>query len=571
MEIDVMFQGRLSKKLVFCIMLISGVFTLLSTSYTVYHDYRNRISALEQQVKDIVDSYEQPLGVAIYKSQTLIVTLILETFRGLSDEYLAAAKDSDGKNVMTVANIEQDEIMGKMNALGTRNNYFTYKKEIDFGLSKYVTNGEVVVIEGYVGSIEVTVSTEHVKREIIGNIKTILVAQFIKTLIVSLFILFLIDKLILSRQIRIVNWLREFSKNQSIDPLQLRKTIHPDELDDMTYVINDMGSKIVSHQKSLENTVNDRTRELVVKNTELENAQKELHLMLHSKSLALNHIEETLSTALWETDIFGNIISMSESLDKNVLRTDSGTNVLRLSEVVSLPRSKNKDSFDKVLKGIFDSREPFTIHDTEIKNSFGNRISIRLDGRPKIIDGAFTGYNGTITDISSEKKLRMLAYSDGLTGLANRLALEHHFEKTQQRAKRLNFSNGIMALDLDFFKSINDNYGHAVGDDVLKAVALSLSDCVREEDCVARIGGEEFVVLVQGVTLEGLITLAERINESVRSLRPSSLPIERKITVSIGLTIVALNEQLSDALKRADDFLYMSKKNGRDTVSYDSK
>ncbi|SNY45964.1 diguanylate cyclase (GGDEF) domain-containing protein [Arsukibacterium tuosuense] len=566
-----MFQGRLSKKLVFCIMLISGVFTLLSTSYTVYHDYRNRISALEQQVKDIVDSYEQPLGVAIYKSQTLIVTLILETFRGLSDEYLAAAKDSDGKNVMTVANIEQDEIMGKMNALGTRNNYFTYKKEIDFGLSKYVTNGEVVVIEGYVGSIEVTVSTEHVKREIIGNIKTILVAQFIKTLIVSLFILFLIDKLILSRQIRIVNWLREFSKNQSIDPLQLRKTIHPDELDDMTYVINDMGSKIVSHQKSLENTVNDRTRELVVKNTELENAQKELHLMLHSKSLALNHIEETLSTALWETDIFGNIISMSESLDKNVLRTDSGTNVLRLSEVVSLPRSKNKDSFDKVLKGIFDSREPFTIHDTEIKNSFGNRISIRLDGRPKIIDGAFTGYNGTITDISSEKKLRMLAYSDGLTGLANRLALEHHFEKTQQRAKRLNFSNGIMALDLDFFKSINDNYGHAVGDDVLKAVALSLSDCVREEDCVARIGGEEFVVLVQGVTLEGLITLAERINESVRSLRPSSLPIERKITVSIGLTIVALNEQLSDALKRADDFLYMSKKNGRDTVSYDSK
>lgn len=566
-----MFQGRLSKKLVLCIMLTSGLFTLFSTSYTVYHDYRSRISALEQQVKDIVDSYEQPLGVAIFKSQTLIVSLILETFRGLSDEYLAAAKDSDGKNIMTVSNVDQNEILGRIKALGTKNNYFTHKKDIDFALSKYITNGELVIIEGYVGSIEVTVSSEHVKREIIGNIKTILIAQFIKTLIVSILILFLINKLILSRQTKIVNWLREFSKNQSIAPLQLRKTIHPDELEDMIDVINDMGSRIASHQKSLENTVNDRTRELVVKNAELENAQKELHLMLHSKSLALNHIEETLSTALWETDIFGNIISMSESLDKNVLRNESGTSVLRLSDVVSLPKSKNKDSFDKVLKEIFDSREPFTIHDTEIKNSFGNRISIRLDGRPKIIDGAFTGYNGTITDISSEKKLRILAYSDGLTGLANRLALEHHFEKTQQRAKRLNFSNGIMALDLDFFKSINDNFGHAVGDDVLKAVALSISGCVREEDCVARIGGEEFVVLVQGVTLEGLITLAERINESVRSLRPSSLPIERKITVSIGLTIVTLNEQLSDALKRADDFLYMSKKSGRDTVSYDSK
>lgn len=126
-----------------------------------------------------------------------------------------------------------------------------------------------------------------------------------------------------------------------------------------------------------------------------------------------------------------------------------------------------------------------------------------------------------------------------------------------------------MLLDLDFFESINDNFGHSVGDEVLKAVATALTECIRDEDCVARIGGEEFVVVVQGATADGLITLAKRINDSIASLKIPALPIKKQITVSIGLTLLNKQDSLQSGLERADTYLYKAKDNGRNRFATD--
>ncbi|MGO4893736.1 GGDEF domain-containing protein [Flavobacterium sp. W21_SRS_FM6] len=562
------FQGRLSKKLVIYIMLFSGVFTLAATSYTVYFDYQNRMFAFKQQVEDLLKSYESPLGIAIHLSQNEIVNSISMAFRVLSDEYGVLIRDESGNKI--IESYSSDGIFDVKNNPETREQYLIYSKPLYVDITFLGINEEILKkIEGKKGSIELIVGTGQIKQDVLINIKAILLTQAIKAFIVSLFILFLVNKLVLNRQRKIINWLRDFSHNQQVKELEQRDTNFFDELDDMVSTVNHMGKQIVSHQKILESTVNDRTRELVIKNTELEITQKELHLLLHSKSSALSHIEETLSTWLWETDIFGNITTMSDYLSENAKPKTTERNVIRLSDLVELPSSSNQTSGDKVIKSIFDSREPFTIHDAEIRKSSGEAISIRIDGRPKIINDQYQGYNGTITDISSEKRLNKLAYSDGLTGLANRVALENYYESTNQRSSRLGFSIGLMALDLDFFKSINDNFGHAVGDEVLKAVANTLTECIRDEDCVARIGGEEFVVIVQGATADGLITLAKRINDSVASLKIPTLPLQKQVTVSIGFTLLNIEDSLQSGLERADTYLYKAKNNGRNRFATD--
>ncbi|MDC2888565.1 diguanylate cyclase [Psychrosphaera algicola] len=109
-------------------------------------------------------------------------------------------------------------------------------------------------------------------------------------------------------------------------------------------------------------------------------------------------------------------------------------------------------------------------------------------------------HNHTIAleDIVKERtaELSKLAYTDSLTGIANRTAFFLKSEEELRRSRRLSYDVGVMMLDLDHFKSINDNYGHDAGDKVLKLIAETMNDIIREEDTVGRIGGEEFAVIV---------------------------------------------------------------------------
>ena len=163
----------------------------------------------------------------------------------------------------------------------------------------------------------------------------------------------------------------------------------------------------------------------------------------------------------------------------------------------------------------------------------------------------------------AKTELEHLAYTDSLTSVANRLAFFKQAEREIKRARRLSYDIGIMMLDLDYFKKINDTYGHEAGDEVLIKAAEALKNCLRENDCIGRIGGEEFAIIVSGAEKSGMHNLASRLRKSIQTLKFSFLGNEQNVTISIGYTVVNVGESFKVSLKRADKHLYSAKENGR--------
>lgn len=168
-----------------------------------------------------------------------------------------------------------------------------------------------------------------------------------------------------------------------------------------------------------------------------------------------------------------------------------------------------------------------------------------------------------------DERLSKLATSDALTGLANRRHAMEIMETMVTRAHRKGEPLGVIMLDVDFFKKVNDRYGHPVGDMVLKKVAQILQGSAREYDLVARIGGEEFLVLCDNSTIQVAKALAERIRSSVECCyieHEAGQPLS--VTVSLGI-YSALPSQADianngeDLIKVADEALYRAKEGGR--------
>jgi len=172
-----------------------------------------------------------------------------------------------------------------------------------------------------------------------------------------------------------------------------------------------------------------------------------------------------------------------------------------------------------------------------------------------------------ITDsVNLMKELESAAYIDSLTGLYNR----KHFLKLAtvdiERAIRMNQTIYTGMLDLDFFKKVNDTYGHAAGDLILKATAGIIHNTIRSYDLLGRFGGEEFVLLCTDLEPSEAFTLMERIRENMEDSITVYEGVEIKITCSIGLAKFDRNDSLESAIKNADEALYVAKNSGRNQV-----
>jgi diguanylate cyclase (GGDEF)-like protein len=176
------------------------------------------------------------------------------------------------------------------------------------------------------------------------------------------------------------------------------------------------------------------------------------------------------------------------------------------------------------------------------------------------------------TQQALEDRLRHDASHDSLTGLLNRKAFGDFYESACSRAARHEWSVGLLYIDLDGFKEINDSFGHNVGDTVLVEAGRRLSSCTRGDQVVARLGGDEFAVLVESVAHEDdVVALAERILAELR--RPIlDLPAEMTLGASIGIAIssdpgssegVTPGSEMTSLLTEADEAMYQAKRNGR--------
>ncbi|TPL03365.1 MULTISPECIES: GGDEF domain-containing protein [unclassified Mesorhizobium] len=172
----------------------------------------------------------------------------------------------------------------------------------------------------------------------------------------------------------------------------------------------------------------------------------------------------------------------------------------------------------------------------------------------------------TVSLSARSQTFEQAALTDSLTGMQNRRYFDDALREYLHEFRRIDRPVGLMILDLDHFKQVNDTHGHDVGDEVLRAVATCLRGMTRYHDVVARLGGEEFAVVTPNMDVELLARFAERIRKAVANMSIMSGNVRLKVTTSVGLAVWDHKESAEDFYRRADRQLYEAKKQGRNRV-----
>ena len=208
-----------------------------------------------------------------------------------------------------------------------------------------------------------------------------------------------------------------------------------------------------------------------------------------------------------------------------------------------------------------------------LRHKLGHRVPVSVRAAPiRDNNGRITGAVEVFTDITAKKiierragELEGIAYLDPLTGIYNRRLMELKVQQSLEEVQQFGRGIGLLMLDVDDFKQVNDTWGHEAGDLVLQAVAKTLQKCLRPTDMVGRWGGEEFLAILvntQANTME-LTKIAERCRMLVANNGVFVASENLRITASVGATLLLPSDSSQAALRRVDDLLYRSKAAGR--------
>jgi diguanylate cyclase len=194
----------------------------------------------------------------------------------------------------------------------------------------------------------------------------------------------------------------------------------------------------------------------------------------------------------------------------------------------------------------------------------------KMEARSSDLERRFADTSDEIVELRRNlDEMRMVATTDGLTGIANRKHFDTRLSEFADECRESGEPLSLLMGDVDHFKRFNDDYGHTVGDMVLRLVARTLSECVRGRDFVARYGGEEFVVLLPKTSVQGVYAVAENIRSTIASKRLARKKTGESlgmVTLSFGVAQYKPGEVLEDFITRADGGLYQAKRRGRNRV-----
>ncbi len=186
-------------------------------------------------------------------------------------------------------------------------------------------------------------------------------------------------------------------------------------------------------------------------------------------------------------------------------------------------------------------------------------------------DGKVTHFVAIERDVTEQKnierELEILSKTDSLTGLLNRRAFDSILKDERNQFKQTQNGYSLLMLDIDHFKAINDTYGHTIGDEAIQSFAKVCSSELRAKDKMARVGGEEFCVLLPSTDIEKAYSIAENLRKKVSNTSLKSKNKKISLTVSIGVSEAEYADSChTDILKRVDKNLYQAKKTGRNKV-----
>jgi diguanylate cyclase (GGDEF)-like protein len=196
---------------------------------------------------------------------------------------------------------------------------------------------------------------------------------------------------------------------------------------------------------------------------------------------------------------------------------------------------------------------------------YGRKLSDQLQDMNSYLEQKIYERTESLLDTQKEllednNELTRMALTDNLTGLSNRTHMNQILHKEFSRFERHSQRFGIIMLDIDHFKSINDKFGHDVGDTVLKKLAATFASAIRSSDFIARWGGEEFLICCTTIEEEDLLPISETIRQLVAN---TQFEHKGQITASLGCAAIVKGESIGDLIKRADVALYEAKNNGR--------
>jgi len=251
---------------------------------------------------------------------------------------------------------------------------------------------------------------------------------------------------------------------------------------------------------------------------------------------------------------------------------DEAENIIGKKDTEVLPK-EIADHFYQSDSVVFKTQERQVIEETatDDEGNIHHYISTKIPFLSPDKRSALIGFSTEVTELFLLKEeFKKLATIDPLTKLFNRRYFTEQADKEFIRAQRYKLSMTLISIDIDHFKSINDNYGHPAGDKVLVAVSKQLQDSLRQTDILARIGGEEFSILLPETSAEDAMVFAERIRAEQEKLRiTGEWQGEITLSVSIGISGFQVDDEAFDVLfSRADKALYQAKKSGRNKVSY---
>ena len=249
----------------------------------------------------------------------------------------------------------------------------------------------------------------------------------------------------------------------------------------------------------------------------------------------------------------------------------SATEIIGRPAADFYPNPQDRDNLQKAIKDQGFVRD----FPGQMQRKDGQIIDISISSTA-ILDeeGKFAGIEGIWRDITErrqlERELERLATTDELTGIANRRQILQQLDHVHKRFIRLHHPLVVFILDLDFFKRVNDQYGHVAGDVLLKEFIARVKQQIREIDYLGRLGGEEFIVILDETDEKTAEQIGQRILEAVRQMPFKISPdVSVPVTVSIGATCARQRDKtITQLLEHADRALYAAKGNGRDQLRW---
>ncbi len=288
-------------------------------------------------------------------------------------------------------------------------------------------------------------------------------------------------------------------------------------------------------------------------------------LRVQASELYLRTIMQTTNDGLVVTDGHG-VIQLMNAAVENI----SGYTVDEVcGQSISSLLPHNSDELTKWLFDHTQQKDDNKQHRMVIRHKDGHKVPVEITIAEAVLNKQIL-YISAIREISErlrlEKRLKAMANTDSLTGVFNRRAIENISQRQFKFFRRTGEPFTILMLDLDHFKTVNDTYGHKVGDDTLIATVEVLKTCLRETDYLGRYGGEEFIALLPATPGTAAQEVAQRICDAIRTeAYRAENGVTFSATISIGVAEISdTDHAVIDCIKRADQALYQAKDAGRD-------